>query len=127
MLPAVRAYAAYAAISAGISKRGGSCSPLPTSYWMVCASTKRAPDRGFGILGPGSTSLLPAVDDYLGYLEHNWPGSALVIDSEERGGEPQLLELLATAAPHSKHDSRAGPARPPCAAAKHVRRLLNRD
>ena len=33
--------------------------------------------------------------DYLGYLDHNWPGSAVVIDTEQRGGEPQLLELLA--------------------------------
>jgi hypothetical protein len=33
--------------------------------------------------------------DYLGYLEHNWPGSAVVIDTEEQGGKPQLLELLA--------------------------------
>jgi hypothetical protein len=33
--------------------------------------------------------------DYLGYMDHNWPGSVVVIDSEERDGEPQLLELLA--------------------------------
>ena len=32
--------------------------------------------------------------DYLRYLDHNWPGSAVVIDTEQRGGEPQLLELL---------------------------------
>jgi hypothetical protein len=37
-----------------------------------------------------------SVADYLGYLDHNWPGSAVVIDTEERGGEPQLLELLAS-------------------------------
>jgi Calcineurin-like phosphoesterase len=36
-----------------------------------------------------------SVADYLDYLDHNWPGSAVVIDSEECGGEPQLLELLA--------------------------------
>ena len=36
-----------------------------------------------------------SVADYLRYVDHNWPGSAVVIDTEERGGEPQLLELLA--------------------------------
>ena len=32
--------------------------------------------------------------DYLAYIDHNWPGSAVVIDTEQRGGEPQLLQLL---------------------------------
>ncbi len=35
-----------------------------------------------------------SVAEYLDYLDHNWPGSVVVIDTDERGGEPQLLELL---------------------------------
>ncbi len=33
--------------------------------------------------------------EYLAYVDHNWPGSAIVIDSEDDDGEPQLLRLLA--------------------------------
>ncbi|MCW2953908.1 MAG: hypothetical protein JWQ48_3078 [Conexibacter sp.] len=36
-----------------------------------------------------------SVAEYVAYLDHSWPGSAIVIDSEEQGGAPQLLELLA--------------------------------
>ena len=37
-----------------------------------------------------------SISEYLDYLDHNWPGSAVVIDSEDNGGEPRLLELLAS-------------------------------
>jgi hypothetical protein len=67
--------------------------------------------------------------DYLGYLDHNWPGSAVVIDTEQRGGEPQLLELLA-ADRAAMRERFAGP-NPPAPAQlrryEDVRRLLGSD
>ncbi|MBV9195459.1 MAG: metallophosphoesterase [Solirubrobacterales bacterium] len=33
--------------------------------------------------------------DYLRYLRHNWPGSVVVIDTDDGDGAPQLHELLA--------------------------------
>ena len=69
-----------------------------------------------------------SVADYLGYLEHNWPGSAVVIDTEERGGEPQLLELLA--ADRTALQARFHEPDPPAPAQlrryEDIRRLLNR-
>lgn len=68
-----------------------------------------------------------SVADYLNYLDHNWPGSAVVIDTEEHGGEPQLLELLA--ADRSALKARLSGADPPAPAQltryEDVRRLLH--
>jgi hypothetical protein len=70
-----------------------------------------------------------SVADYVRYLDHNWPGSAVVIDTEERGGEPQLLELLA--ADRTALRARLQRPNPPAPGQlrryEDVRRLLGRD
>jgi 3',5'-cyclic AMP phosphodiesterase CpdA len=96
VLPAVRAFARVCR-NLGWDKE---------ARWFVFAHTHQPLDG----VSAGDTSVGPlfwntgcwiyeppagAAEDYLGYLENNWPGSAVVIDTEERGGEPQLLELLA--------------------------------
>ena len=95
-LPSVRAYAQV-------------CRNLgwdQNARWFVLAHTHQPLD-GVGLNGTrvgarfwntGSWIYEPptgSTADYLAYLDHNWPGSAVVIDTDERGGEPQLLELLA--------------------------------
>jgi Calcineurin-like phosphoesterase len=95
-LPSVRAYAQV-------------CRNLgwdQNARWFVFAHTHQPLD-GVGVNGTrggarfwntGSWIYEPVTGstaDYLAYLDHNWPGSAVVIDTDERGGEPQLLELLA--------------------------------
>lgn len=96
VLPTVRAYARV-------------CRNLgwdQQAQWFVFAHTHqpldgvRASDTTAGprFWNTGSWIYEPpagSVADYLRYLNHNWPGSAVVIDTAERGGEPQLLELLA--------------------------------
>jgi hypothetical protein len=68
-----------------------------------------------------------SVDDYLGYMEHNWPGSAVLIDTEHRGGEPQLLELLAAdrTALRARFDSPHPPLPAKLRCYDDVRRLLS--
>lgn len=56
------------------------------------ASAPRFWNTGSWIYEPPAGS----VAEYLDYLDHNWPGSVIVIDSAECGGEPQLIELLAS-------------------------------
>lgn len=67
--------------------------------------------------------------DYLGYLDHNWPGSAIVMDTEERGGEPQLIELLAAdrAALRERFLGPQPPAPARLRSYDDVRRLLGRS
>ncbi len=96
VLPSVRA---YARVCRNLGWDQG-------ARWFVFAHTHQPLDgvrAGDTSAGPrfwntGSWIYEPpagSVSDYLRYLEHNWPGSAVVIDTEERSGEPQLLELLA--------------------------------
>ena len=96
VLPAVRA---YARVCRNLGWDQG-------ARWFVFAHTHQPLDgvRADGTsVGPrfwntGSWIYEPpaaSAAEYLGYMEHNWPGSAVVIDTEERSGEPQLLELLA--------------------------------
>ena len=59
----------------------------------------------------------------------NWPGSVVVIDTEERAGEPQLLDLLTT--DRSALRARFGEPDPPSPQQlrryEDVRRLLGRE
>jgi hypothetical protein len=96
VLPTVRAYARVCR-NLGWDKQ---------ARWFVFAHTHQPLDGVHAEEGPVGTRFwntgswiyeppLSSVPAYLRYLDHNWPGSVVVIDTEERAGEPQLLDLLA--------------------------------
>ncbi|MBV9918009.1 MAG: metallophosphoesterase [Solirubrobacterales bacterium] len=65
--------------------------PLAGVHAAATGSGARFWNTGSWIYEPPDGS----VREYLRYVRHNWPGSAIVIDTVQRGGEPQLIELLA--------------------------------
>ena len=129
VLPAVRAYAQVCR-NLGWDRQ---------ARWFVFAHTHQPLDgvrsedtsTGARFWNTGSWIYEPpegSAEAYLGYLEHNWPGSAVVIDTEQRGGEPQLLELLATdrSALQARFHEPNPPAPQQLRRYEDVRRLLNR-